>query len=95
MQLGYIASDSGRLEEARELQEQALAIWRSFVPNIGWSGSILLELAAIESALGAHDRLRTRLEQAVAAFRHVGDVAGIERSEEAATRLLNTALTAG
>ena len=27
MQLGYIAADAGRLQEARELQERALALW--------------------------------------------------------------------
>lgn len=94
MQLGYIASDSGRWEEARELQERALGIWRSFVPNIGWSGTILLELADIDSALGAHDRVRTRLEQALGAFRHVGDAVGIISCEEAFSALANAALTA-
>ena len=95
MQLGYLAADSGRWEEALELQERALDIWRSFVPNIGWCGPILLELANIDIALGAHDRVRTRFEQALEAFRHVGDAVGVIRCQEALSASANVALTTG
>ena len=95
MQLGYVASDAGRWEEALELQERALGIWRTFVPNSGWCGPILLELASIDSALGAHDRVRTRFEQALEAFRHIGDAVGVIRCEEALSASANAALTAG
>ena len=91
----FSRSDSGRWQEARELQERSLHIWRSFVPNIGWSGTILLELARIDRALGAHDHARTRVEQALQAFRHIGDAVGIIHCEEALGSLPNAALTAG
>ena len=94
MQLGYIASDSGRWEEARELQERALGIWRSFVPNIGWSARSCSSWRTRQRARSS-DRVRTRLEQALEAFRHVGDAVGVIRCQEALSAFANAALTTG
>jgi predicted ATPase len=93
-QLGYVASGFGRWRQARELQEQALKLWHDFVPNIGWSGRILLELSAIDVALGDHDRVPARIQQAVEAFEHIGDRVGAARCKAVLTELPNVALTA-
>ena len=61
MQLGYLAADAGRLREARELQERALALWQEFVPHTGWCAAILLELAELDAALGEPERVPGRL----------------------------------
>ncbi len=94
MQLGFVAAAAGELGEARDLQERALLLWQRFVPNNGWCGSVLLELAALDAALGERRRVRSRLEQALETFEHVGDQFGIELCLEAMRKEANVALTA-
>jgi predicted ATPase/DNA-binding SARP family transcriptional activator len=81
MQLGYLAADAGCLREARDLQEQSLALWGAFVPNTGWRPAILLELATLDAALGEPERVPGRLRQASAIFAHIGDRAGLAYCE--------------
>jgi tetratricopeptide (TPR) repeat protein len=77
MQLGYLARDSGRLSEARDLQEMALTKWMQFIPQTGWCTSILLELADLDAELGDSARVPARLTEAMDAFAHAGDRDGV------------------
>jgi hypothetical protein len=86
MTLGYLARDAGRLDEARELQELALARWRGFVPRTGWCASILLELADLDAALGDGERVGARVSEALEVFAHAGDPTGIAYCEQALQR---------
>jgi predicted ATPase/DNA-binding SARP family transcriptional activator len=81
LELGYLALDAGRTAEARELLEHACALWRAFVPRVGWCGLIALQLAA----LGDPDRVQEALEN----FTHIGDRTAIAWCEAA----LNAELT--
>ncbi len=94
MQLGFVAATAGELAEARQVQERALIVWQRFVPNIGWCGGILLELAALDAALGDRTRVQSRLEQALETFDHIGDELGAERCRAAMRGEANVALTA-
>jgi tetratricopeptide (TPR) repeat protein len=82
MQLGYLSADAGRWREARDLQERSLGMWGDFVPNTGWRPAILLELAALDAALGESERVPGRLRQASAIFAHIGDRAGLAYCEQ-------------
>jgi tetratricopeptide (TPR) repeat protein len=82
MQLGYLAADAGRWREARDLQERSLGMWGDFVPNTGWRPAILLELAALDAALGESERVPGRLRQASAIFAHIGDRVGVAHCEQ-------------
>ena len=82
MQLGYLAADAGRLREARDLQERSLAMWGDFVPYTGWRQAILLELAALDAALGESERVPGRLREASAIFAHIGDQVGLASCEQ-------------
>jgi len=93
MQLGYLAADAGRLREARELQERALAMWADFVPNTGWRPAILLELAYLDSRLGEPERAPVRLRQASRIFAHIGDAAGVAYCGQALRAEMNAELT--
>jgi tetratricopeptide (TPR) repeat protein len=93
MQLGYLAADAGRLREARDLQERALAMWADFVPNTGWRPAILLELADLDSRLGEPERAPVRLRQASRIFAHIGDTAGVAYCEQALGAEMNARLT--
>jgi predicted ATPase/DNA-binding SARP family transcriptional activator len=95
IQLGHVAAAGGEWLRARELQERALGAWRSFVPNARWCGGILLELATIDAALGDHDRVAMRLEQALESYEHIGDRVGVEQCRNTMRELTNGALTAG
>ncbi|MEA2314827.1 MAG: hypothetical protein QOI03_1519, partial [Solirubrobacteraceae bacterium] len=94
MQLGYLAADTGRLPEARELQTRALAAWRGFIRHTGWCAAILLELAELDAELGEPERVPERLQQAMETFAHNGDRAGLAYCEDA-LRAKNAALTPG
>lgn len=93
MQLGYLAADAGRLREARELQNRALALWRAFAPDTVWSAAILLELADVDAALGEPERISGRLEQAAAVLAHIGDRAGVAYCRDRLEARRNVALT--
>ena len=93
MQLGYLAADAGRVQEARELQERALALWRDFLPHTAWCTAILLELAHLDAVLGEPERVPGRLEQAIEIFAHVGDQVGLAYCEQALRAVTNAALT--
>jgi hypothetical protein len=95
MQLGYVAAARGEWLRARELQERALGTWRNFIPNARWCGGILLELATLDLALGDHDRVPMRLEQAMKSYEHIGDQVGAEQCRATMRELANGALTAG
>jgi hypothetical protein len=93
MQLGYLAADGGRLREARQLQERALAIWAAFIPNTGWRPAILLELADLDTRLGEPERAPARLRQASRIFAQIGDTAGVAYCEQALRAEINAQLT--
>ena len=93
MQLGYLAADTGRLREARDLQERSLAMWGAFVPNTGWRPAILLELAKLDAGLGESERVPGRLRQASAIFAHIGDRVGLAHCELALASAVNGELT--
>jgi predicted ATPase/tetratricopeptide (TPR) repeat protein len=82
VQLGYLAADAGRLEEAHALQDGALALW-GFDPGISWIGTILLELAELDVALGRPERAPARLREAAATFARLGDRSGVALAEDA------------
>ena len=92
-QLGYIAADTGRLREARELQERALSVWRAFIANSGWGPTILFELAALDTALAEPDRARQRLREALAVGVHIGDEEVTARCRQALGEGINAPLT--
>ena len=83
MQLGYLAADATRLQEARELQERALALWTEFIPNTPWCAAVLLELADLDAALGEPGPVPGRLQQALAIFLQVRDRLGVAYCEQA------------
>ena len=93
MQLGYLAADAGRVGEARELQERALAMWAAFVPNTGWRPAILLELADLDTRLGEPERAPVRFRQASRIFAHIGDTVGVAYCEQALRADMNAELT--
>ena len=61
-----------------------------FIPQTGWCTSILLELADLDSELGDCARVPARLHEAMDAFAHAGDRAGVAYCE----RRLKQALAA-
>ena len=84
MQLGYLAADAGRLQEARELQERALALWTEFIPNNplvrGRSCSSWPTLTPRSASPGPSP---VDFEQALAIFLQVGDRVGVAYCEQA------------
>ena len=83
MQLGYLAADAGRLQEAWDLQERALALWRGFIPHTAWCSAILLELAQLDAALGEPERAPGRLREAAEIFALIGDQVGLAHCQRA------------
>jgi predicted ATPase/DNA-binding SARP family transcriptional activator len=94
MQLGHVTATRGEWLRARELQERALRAWRGFIPNARWCGDILLELAALDAALGDHDQVPMRIEQALESYGRIGDRLGVEQCRATSDELTNMALTA-
>ena len=93
MQLGYLAADAGRLLQARELQQRALADWRRFAPSTLWCASALMELARIDVALGQPRRAEEQLEMACEVCLHNDDRPRLRRCRQAIDALGNSALT--
>jgi hypothetical protein len=87
-------ADAGRPRQARELEEEALAIWRRFNRHTGWCAAVLLELAELDATLGEPERVPNRLEQALEVFAHNGDQTGVVYCQKGLSDRANAALTA-
>jgi hypothetical protein len=94
LQLGYLAADAGRPRQARELDEEALVLWRRFNRHTGWCAAVLLELAELDATLGEPERVPDRLKQALEIFAHNGDETGVAHCQKALSDRANAALTA-
>jgi predicted ATPase/DNA-binding SARP family transcriptional activator len=93
MQLGYLAADAGRPQEARELLEHAVAHWEAFARNTPWLPPILRELAELDAELGDPERAPRRLTQALAILTQTGDQAGVEHCRQLLRTATNGVLT--
>ena len=85
--LGWIELEAGDPATASELLERSVQNWEEqlIIRGAGWSAALLVEAA---EAAGDTARAQRALQQAVDAFRRVGETCGLAHAQALARRPL-------